>query len=486
MFRNHAQRTETMNIANLINPVDETPAWEPKCELKSEPNATPPAVTPAVDPAAPPPPPPPPPPPTAPTAPTVAPTTAEPEPDPKPAETESTNTKRKTPPSSTQPKATPKRAKTPGDLSREWQRQYFQGAPLSEFKGITSGELLLGTTGYVASQAPIQGQMMIEIIAAAPDQPLGGAVRLKALPEGVRPGEEEMMGELGQAQDVFLFPLRHVEDIIITRGKALQREAWNILIVPSQAVGAQPLRWSLPEIVSFSWTGNLMGREKANLRLGGRAAKTVEEASKDKKVLNALLCVDVLEEALNEALEPYRKRVQKVDLIDEFTKSLRADVQATLSSAPELKGKPCGNIHVYPAGILFKSKSRILYMPFRNIECVTLTVAFCLNQKQLAGLSMGVQVKKGQRELEADEAEAKRWERETVGIYFKKIELRCVRTLKRWLEEAGVRKLELEKESYYDYAKGSITGECVPYVLPPPTAKPSPPGGAREVAKEQS
>lgn len=145
-----------------------------------------------------------------------------------------------------------------------------------------------------------------------------------------------------------------------------------------------------------------------------------------------------------------------------------------------------GNIHVYPAGILFKSKSRILYMPFRIIECVTLTVAFCLNQKRLAGLSMGVQVKKGQRELEADEAEAKRWERETVGIYFKKIELRCVRTLKRWLEEAGVRKLELEKESYYDYAKGSITGECVPYVLPPPTAKPSPPGGAREVAKEQS
>lgn len=135
---------------------------------------------------------------------------------------------------------------------------------------------------------------------------------------------------------------RCTEDIIITRGKAIQREAWNILIVPSQAVGAQPLRWSLPEIVSFSWTGNLMGREKANLRLGGRAAKTVEEASKDKKVLNALLCVDVLGEALNEALEPYRKRVQKVDLIDEFTKSLRADVQATLSSAPELKGKPCG------------------------------------------------------------------------------------------------------------------------------------------------
>lgn len=68
----------------------------------------------------------------------------------------------------------------------------------------------MGTTGYVASQAPIQGQMMVEIIAAAPDQPLGGAVRLRALPEGVRPGEEEMMGELGQAQDVFLFPLRHV------------------------------------------------------------------------------------------------------------------------------------------------------------------------------------------------------------------------------------------------------------------------------------
>ncbi|KAK4176757.1 hypothetical protein QBC36DRAFT_300847 [Triangularia setosa] len=464
-----------MDIANLINPVDETPAWEPKRESKRVPKPEP-DVTPSPHPA-----------PTSPPAPTSA-STSEPKPEseselepkpqpqpesePKPTETLGTTTKRKNPPSSTQPKAPPKRAKTPGDLSREWQRQFFQGAPLSEFKGITSGELLLGTTGYVPSQAPIQGQMMIEIIAAAPDQPLGGVIRMTGLPGGVQPGEEEMIGELGQVQDVFLFPLRHVEDVIIMRGKTIQREAWNIIIVPSHAVGAQPVRWFLPEMVSFSWTGNSMGREKTNLRLGGKAAKRLKEVEKDKKAANALLCVDVMEEALSEALEPYQKKVQKVDLIDEFTKSLRADVQATLSSAPELKGKPSGNIHVYPAGILFKSKSRTLYMPFRIIKSVTLTVAFCMKLNRLAGLSMDVRVLKQSREREADEAETKLWRGEITYIIFKKIDLRCVRTLKRWLEVAGVPKLELEKESYYEYAKNSITGDCVSYVLPPPSAKP--------------
>ncbi|KAK4194920.1 hypothetical protein QBC40DRAFT_187042 [Triangularia verruculosa] len=471
-----------MDIANLINPVDNDPAPDPRREQAKGEEVADVTQSPVqhADPR----------PAAAPTklvvhaaVPTVlsnSASTAEPQTDPdlksEPdgKSTESTEppgagAKRKSPPSSAQPKAPAKRAKTPGDLSREWQRQYFQGVPLPEFKGITAGELLLGTAGYVASQAPIQGQMKVEVIAAAPDQPLGGAIRLKGLPEGVQPGEEEMMDELGQAQDVFLFPLRHVEDIFILRGKSIQREAWNILIVPSDAVGAQPVRWSLPEMVSFSWTGTSMGREKSQVTLGGKAAKRVEEASKDKKALSELLCVDVLEEALNEALEPYQKKVQKLDVIDEFTKSLRAEVQATLGSAPELKGKPNGNLKVYSAGILFKSKTRTLYMPFRIIESVTLTVAYCMKLNRLTGLSMGVRVRKQPRELEVHEA----CSAETFYLGFKKIELKYVRTLKRWLEEAGVPKLELEKELYYDYAKNSITGGCEPYVLPPPSSKSS-------------
>ncbi|KAK0702540.1 hypothetical protein B0T21DRAFT_416935 [Apiosordaria backusii] len=193
------------------------------------------------------------------------------------------------------------------------------------------------------------------------------------------------------------------------------------------------------------------------MRLGGKAAKKVEGASKDKKAFNALLCVDVLEEALNEALEPYQKKVEKVDLVDEFTKTLRVDVQATLSSAPDLKGKPNGHIIVYPAGILFKSKSRTLYMPFRIIKSVILTVAACIKLNKLASLSMCVSAIKQPRELEADGVTTKPWRAETTYISFKKIELRCIRTLKRWLEEAEVPKLELEKELYYDYVKNSIT-----------------------------
>ncbi|KAK4187767.1 hypothetical protein QBC35DRAFT_384137, partial [Podospora australis] len=161
------------------------------------------------------------------------------------------------------------------------------------------------------------------------------------------------------------------EGVIITSGKSKKEERWHVIIVTKRAIGAAPLTpGHLPQIISFSWTED-------NYPSDDDLQGAMVDAFKQKQEWMRETSLGLLTRALNAELEPSGKKVQTTGYKrGGYYEELRVTLRAC-NSVATFKQRPSGHLQFKETGVLFKARSRLLWMPHRIIEKVRIELKTC-------------------------------------------------------------------------------------------------------------
>ncbi|KAJ3957165.1 hypothetical protein N0V92_006285 [Colletotrichum tropicale] len=124
---------------------------------------------------------------------------------------------------------------------------------------------------------------------------------------------------------IFMLPLKHVEQIIIIPTVSIsvtEDEAYQVIIVPTGAVGASSVKREYPQIVSFSWPDKAAGKD----------LHSHEAANPEKDTYLA-----VLVKAMNDHLKPFNKAV--IDLTSDTGRRSVIEQTAILSPPTDSRVK---------------------------------------------------------------------------------------------------------------------------------------------------
>ncbi|KAK4231847.1 hypothetical protein QBC38DRAFT_450702 [Podospora fimiseda] len=203
--------------------------------------------------------------------------------------------------------------------------QYLLDLPLINLLEATLDDLVLGTSGYIPSSLPIQGEMKVEIFE----------------------------GEAGpRTANAFVLRFIHVEEVIMLHSShPMDNYAYRAIIIPTGDLYRGVFTWPPPD----------------GMCLTGRLAADGQEDVGD--------AANLLEKVLNIQLAPMGKKVFRPNPLEEMA------IPATLQVVGEI-------FDLTPKVFFFWSQSNGSYEHFCAPDCIDVTVAYCELTNSVAGLEL--------------------------------------------------------------------------------------------------
>ncbi|KXH47434.1 hypothetical protein CSIM01_05371 [Colletotrichum simmondsii] len=338
---------------------------------------------------------------------------------------------------------------------REWTKQYYLGVDTLDpsLKGLGCCFCNLSTP-RVPFLSPFTCDGSIEVMSGS-EGPGDGSIRLCG------PKDYFDKSKDGLWDAIFLIPFKHIEQVVLlpNAAKSPSKEAaYEVVIIPTGAIGASSIKREYPKIISFIWP-----EKKADKELGGVLVK--EEKG---------TYVDVLKKVFNEQLEAFDKSV--IDITENtdakltgvecvlsppmgsnIESSINGTVTEMFSTILQTSANvfmmltAIGFVHFLDQGVLFTSELHRIFLPFKSLDRGML-----IHAKDSKGKVVGLDVV-----CNATEPFHEDKEEECSGstmIKFGQVDDALLKDLKGYMEENDLQVMVCE-QSFYDYKKGeSMTG----------------------------
>ncbi|KAF4830788.1 hypothetical protein CGCTS75_v005743 [Colletotrichum tropicale] len=308
-----------------------------------------------------------------------------------------------------------------------WEQQYYQGVRSSKFPGLGCGLYAFGTP-RVPFHAPFTCDGRFEVMSGL-GGPRSGSIRFC--------GPKDYWGvtkpPFPRLDAIFMLPLKHVEQIIVLPNLSIsvtKDEAYQIVIVPTGAVGASSVKREYPQIISFSWPDKMADKELHS-----------HEAANPEK--DTYLFVFV--RAMNDHLKPFNKAV--IDLTYDTGRGSVIEQAAILSPPTDsrVKAKTRGQLYLMDQGIFFNSQSHRIYLSFDSVEkAMTILAHDMKDQGKVAGLNLIFSATEPFYNAEEEEKESQ------TLIKFVQVDHTLLDDIKSYMKQHRV-ELMLCEQSFYDY-----------------------------------
>ncbi|CAI0647424.1 unnamed protein product [Colletotrichum noveboracense] len=223
------------------------------------------------------------------------------------------------------------------------------------------------------------------------------------------------------------------EQIIVIPNKSIsvtKDEAYQIVIVPTGAVGATSVKREYPQIISFSWPDKAVDED-----LHSHEAANAEQDT----------YLSVLVKAMNDHLNPFNKTV--IDITSNTERPAMIEQIAVLSPPTDsrVKAKTKGQLYLIDQGIFFNSQSHRIYLSFDSVEkAMTILAHDMKDQGKVAGLNLIFSATEPFYNAEDEETESQ------TLIKFVQVDHSLLDDIKSYMKQHRV-DLMLCEQSFYDY-----------------------------------
>ncbi|KAH9229076.1 hypothetical protein K456DRAFT_1728563 [Colletotrichum gloeosporioides 23] len=305
-----------------------------------------------------------------------------------------------------------------------WEQQYYQGVRSSKFHGLGCGLYAFGSP-RVPFQAPFTCDGRFEVMSGL-GGPRSGSIRFC--------GPKDYWGvtkpPFTRIDAIFMLPLKH---IIVIPNKSIsvtKDEAYQIVIVPTGAVGATSVKREYPQIISFSWPDKAVDED-----LHSHEAANAEQDT----------YLSVLVKAMNDHLNPFNKTV--IDITSNTERPAMIEQIAVLSPPTDsrVKAKTKGQLYLIDQGIFFNSQSHRIYLSFDSVEkAMTILAHDMKDQGKVAGLNLIFSATEPFYNAEDEETESQ------TLIKFVQVDHSLLDDIKSYMKQHRV-DLMLCEQSFYDY-----------------------------------
>ncbi|KAH0429418.1 hypothetical protein CcaCcLH18_08432 [Colletotrichum camelliae] len=220
-------------------------------------------------------------------------------------------------------------------------------------------------------------------------------------------------------------------------------EAYQIIIVPTGAVGASAVKREYPQIISFSWPDKMADKD-----LHSHEAANPEQDT----------YLSVLVKAMNDHLEPFNKAV--IDVTSDTGRKSVIEQIAVLSPPTDsrVKSKTRGQLYLMNQGVFFNSQSHRVYLSFDSVEkAMTILAHDTKDQGKVAGLNLIFSATEPFYNAEEDEETNSQ-----TLIKFVQVDHSLLDDIKSYMKQHRI-ELMLCEQSFYDYENDKpATGTTMP------------------------
>ncbi|KAK2779374.1 hypothetical protein CKAH01_11297 [Colletotrichum kahawae] len=291
-----------------------------------------------------------------------------------------------------------------------WGQQYYQGISSSKFPPFTCDgrfEVMSGLGG-----------------------PRSGSIRFCGPKDYWGLTKDPMLG----LDAIFMLPFKHVEQVIVLPNSSIsvtKDEAYQIIIVPTGAVGASAVKREYPQIISFSWPDKMADKD-----LHGHEAANPEQDT----------YLSVLVKAMNDHLKPFNNAV--IDVTSDTGRKSVIQQIAVLSPPTDsrVKAKTRGQLYLMDQGIFFNSQSHRVYLSFDSVEKAMAILAHdTKEQGKVAGMNLIFSATEPFYNAEEDEETNSQ-----TLIKFVQVDHSLLDDIKSYMKQHRV-EFMLCEQSFYDY-----------------------------------